>query len=211
MPGRSETWSTWISSWRGEIGVLSHGEFTHAQTRCSIAAIETLEQVTIAGVKEHVYPAGQPSHSQRSRPVAVLYGRLGSAGFAELHAFLSKAAEEGRVVYVLRPFFEGNARPLTVQGYGVELAIKSMEYKAIDDSKVAAEGGQNDFADLASQQEQEVEGFVFSRMVKRRPHLAAELESFKDHLMLNMQENEGFDQLKAWQVKGTLKEKTNSF
>ena len=161
-----------------------------------------MEDVLSKGVDSHVFPAS----AKQDSPVVLLYSHLGTREFASFHEFLSEEAKKENIVYVLRhcPRYsaEQARTPLTVQGYGVELAIKSMEYKAIDDSRVSAEGT-TDFQAPVESQEHEVEGFLFGKLVQRKPHLGAELESFKDHLMLNMQENEGFDQLKAWQVKGT--------
>lgn len=58
------------------------------------------------------------------------------------------------------------------------MALKNMEYKAIDDSKVAAaEGGaaaQGDKGDGDFGNE-EVQGFLFGRLVERKPELKAEL------------------------------------
>ena len=48
-----------------------------------------------------------------------------------------------------------------LSGYGVELAIKSTEYKAQDDTKVREEAG----GDADSQdQPDDVEGFLFNRL-----------------------------------------------
>lgn len=57
-----------------------------------------------------------------------------------------RASAEGKLAYALRPYLGTNCdaglctsdgmqrgRPLTLPGYGIELAMKSMEYKAIDE------------------------------------------------------------------------------
>ena len=64
--------------------------------------------------------------------------------------------------YVLRHFVkrerEGKVR---LSGYGVELQIKSTEYKAQDDREVKGEGGEGSEGEV---EEEEVEGFVFSTL-----------------------------------------------
>ena len=50
---------------------------------------------------------------------------------------------------------------MRLSGYGVELAIKSTEYKAQDDTKVREEGSGD--AGLQDQPD-DVEGFLFSRL-----------------------------------------------
>ena len=50
-----------------------------------------------------------------------------------------------------------------LSGYGVELAVKSTEYKAVDDQKVE---GKNEGRDASSSHdhEDEVEGFLFGTL-----------------------------------------------
>ncbi|KAL9256883.1 UDP-glucose:glycoprotein glucosyltransferase-like protein [Drosera capensis] len=91
---------------------------------------------------DHVYYG-----SKFSSPVAILYGALGTDCFREFHTILVKAADQGMVKYVIRPVLPsscelkttpcgavGTMDPLNLGGYGVELALKNMEYKAMDDS-----------------------------------------------------------------------------
>ena len=56
-----------------------------------------------------------------------------------------------------------SSRKVRLSGYGVELAIKSTEYKAVDDTDVKEEGGKEEQVpeeDLPD----EVQGFVFSKL-----------------------------------------------
>ena len=55
-----------------------------------------------------------------------------------------------------------SSRKVRLSGYGVELAIKSTEYKAVDDTDVKEEGGKEQIPeeDLPD----EVQGFVFSKL-----------------------------------------------
>ena len=173
---------------------------------------------------DHVHPA-----SAASAPAAVLYAPLGAACFPPLHAALSAAAASGAARYALRPAPPGAAcaspgcaaarvgmgrnpspeappEPLPLGGFGVEMALKNMEYKAIDDSaKKAADaaGAGNDAAaagdDLAAA-DADVRGFVFSRLVARRPELSAELATFRDALLSASSADDGAS-LKVWDMK----------
>ncbi|CAN1305586.1 UDP-glucose:glycoprotein glucosyltransferase [Linum perenne] len=94
--------------------------------------------------------------SHAGSPVAVLYGAIGTDCFMELHATLVTAAKElqGKVKYIVRPVLPsgceskvhhcaavGARDSLNLAGYGVELALKNMEYNAMDDSTVKKDLG----------------------------------------------------------------------
>lgn len=86
---------------------------------------------------DHNYPAANSSRH------VVLYGAIGSHSFCQLHARLSAGAQETGYRYSVRHSFAGAAElspTRTLQGYGVHLDIKNMEYKNIDDSKDDIEG-----------------------------------------------------------------------
>eukprot|EP01047_Picozoa_sp_COSAG01_P015981 COSAG01_NODE_808_length_13418_cov_9.469631_2_plen_1344_part_00 len=127
----------------------------------------------------HVYSHNSSSSSSSSSgsggggaiPVATLFGRPGSADFALWDELLRAAAAAGRCRYVLNPTWGGmpacargggggggwdygaSAPRVQLAGYGVELALKSTEYKSGDLSasasaaapgsdETAAEGGE---------------------------------------------------------------------
>jgi len=74
-------------------------------------------------------------------PKAYLYGNLVSRsdGFRKLHSSLKALSDEGKVTYIFRhhlPVGGLEVKPVEMVGYGVELAIKNMEYKAVDDREV---------------------------------------------------------------------------
>lgn len=54
-----------------------------------------------------------------------------------------------------------SSKKVRLSGYGVELAIKSTEYKAQDDTKVQEEGQAEEESE---DHEVEVEGFLFSKL-----------------------------------------------
>jgi UDP-glucose:glycoprotein glucosyltransferase len=71
-------------------------------------------------------------------PVAILYADIFSPSFDEFHSKLVEMSDSSEITYVLRFKPSANAvqKELFLSGYGVELAIKSTEYKVIDDRKV---------------------------------------------------------------------------
>ncbi|XP_060167686.1 UDP-glucose:glycoprotein glucosyltransferase isoform X1 [Lycium barbarum] len=152
---------------------------------------------------DHVHP-----DSNVGSPVAILYGALGTNCFEQFHRTLASAAREGKIYYVVRPVLpsgcESKSTPcgalgtrdsLNLGGYGVELALKNMEYKAMDDSTVKKGVTLEDphTEDLS----QEVRGFVFSRILERRQELTSEIMAFRDYLLSSAVS----DTLDVWELK----------
>ncbi|KAL9229315.1 hypothetical protein vseg_004797 [Gypsophila vaccaria] len=152
---------------------------------------------------DHVYLV-----SNTSRPVTILYGALGTSCFREFHMELVKAAKEGKVRYVVRPVLPGGCEtkasscsalgtndPVNLGGYGVELAMKNMEYKAMDDSLIKKsitleDPHTEDFS-------QELRGFIFSKLLERKPEVSAEIMAFRDYLLSSSVS----DTLEVWELK----------
>ncbi|KAJ2089037.1 killer toxin resistant protein [Coemansia sp. RSA 986] len=95
---------------------------------------------------DHVYPA---SNGPRPSKLVVLYSDPRSDKFSELHSHLAELAENSEVTYILR-YRPGSAdrdgssqHLLGLSGYGVELALKSTEYKVIDDRDLEEDGKNN--------------------------------------------------------------------
>lgn len=146
--------------------------------------------------------------SSVSSPVTILYGALGTDCFREFHVILAEAAKEGKVKYVVRPVLPsgcetkighcgvvGTKDPLNLGGYGVELALKNMEYKAMDDSMIKKGVTLEDprTEDLS----QEVRGFIFSKILERKPELSSEIMAFRDYLLSSTIS----DTLDVWELK----------
>lgn len=79
-------------------------------------------------------------------PVVVLYADVLAADFPAAHLALMPLAESGTIAYRFRyrPPVAGSAAgrpPLVLAGYGVELAVKSAEYKASDDRSIDETAG----------------------------------------------------------------------
>ncbi|KAI9801675.1 MAG: hypothetical protein M1833_002357 [Piccolia ochrophora] len=72
-----------------------------------------------------------PDHAA---PPSVLYADLNDPEFGHFHKVLSKTARLGKTTYRVR-YKQGGAeaKPLFVQGYGTELALKRTDYIVIDD------------------------------------------------------------------------------
>ncbi|KAL3515635.1 hypothetical protein ACH5RR_022537 [Cinchona calisaya] len=152
---------------------------------------------------DHVHP-----DSSIGSPLAILYGALGTNCFKEFHNILLGAARQGKVTYVVRPILPsgceskvgrcgaiGTRDPLNLGGYGVELALKNMEYKAMDDSAVKKGVTLEDphTEDLS----QDVRGFIFSRILERKPELTSEVMAFRDYLLSSTIS----DTLDVWELK----------
>ncbi|KAI3763764.1 hypothetical protein L2E82_13761 [Cichorium intybus] len=93
----------------------------------------------------------------------------------------------------------GTKHPMNLGGYGVELALKNMEYKAMDDSEIKKGVTLKDrhTEDLR----QEVRGFIFSKILERKPELTSEIMAFRDSLLPSAMS----DTLNVWELKDLTK------
>ncbi|CAH1102652.1 unnamed protein product [Psylliodes chrysocephalus] len=135
-----------------------------------------------------------PGSANRSL-VAVLYGQVGTESFSKFHKILKEAALDGKIDYVIRHYVKDkNPNKLRLSGYGVELQMKSTEYKSQDDTELhedknSAEASQED-------EDDELEGFDFARLKQIFPDLQSQLDKFKAHLEDTSSE---LAPLKVWQ------------
>ncbi|XP_066322950.1 UDP-glucose:glycoprotein glucosyltransferase-like [Miscanthus floridulus] len=152
---------------------------------------------------DHIYP-----RTNITAPVAMFYGAVGTKCFKEMHVQLAEASKQGKVRYALRPVLPsgcgttstfcgsvGAVDVVTLSGYGVELALKNMEYKAMDDTAIKKGVPLEDpkTEDLS----QEVRGFIFSKILERKPELNAEIMAFRDYLLSSTVS----DTLEVWELK----------
>ncbi|KAL1553421.1 UDP-glucose:glycoprotein glucosyltransferase isoform X2 [Salvia divinorum] len=152
---------------------------------------------------DHVHPG-----STAGSPTAILYGAFGTVCFKEFHTALSEAAKNGKIKYVVRSLLPsgceqktspcgaiGTGDSVNLGGYGVELALKNMEYKAMDDSAIKKGVTLEDphTEDLS----QEVRGFIFSRILERKSELTSEVMAFRDYLLSSTIS----DTLDVWELK----------
>lgn len=81
---------------------------------------------------DHHYPK-----SENNSVAVVLYAKIGSQSFWRFHQQLEHLAKYENVHYILRHYLQSPSETkIRLSGYGVELAVKKTEYKAVDDSKV---------------------------------------------------------------------------
>ncbi|KAL2613121.1 hypothetical protein R1flu_024813 [Riccia fluitans] len=131
---------------------------------------------------DHIYPGSAGDKAF----VAILYGALGTTCFKSQHSLLRNASIQGRLNYIYRPVLPtgcglpvdtcaqaGAVDTMYLGGYGVELALKNMEYRAIDDS----EEKKGD-----SSEEAEAEAGNLSEE-EQIPEVDGEVMTFRDHLL----------------------------
>lgn len=83
---------------------------------------------------DHVYKI--PEGLKTPSVLVYLYGSIGTSSFCDLHSSLQQLASQGLTAYVMRHAFQGVAvlaQDMRIQGFGVFLDIKNMEYKTVDD------------------------------------------------------------------------------
>jgi UDP-glucose:glycoprotein glucosyltransferase len=154
---------------------------------------------------DHVHQiAGTAPQPVQEAEDATLYGRLGTSSFFAMHDALATAQSVGRVKsYVFRHGVAppGSSVHTTLQGYGVNLDIKNMEYQNLDDGSATNSGdadGSTSTDEVVSFEEgEELGGFVFSTLHARRPELGTPLSMLRKELL---DEDEG-EELKVWKMK----------
>ncbi|XP_050308475.1 UDP-glucose:glycoprotein glucosyltransferase isoform X2 [Anthonomus grandis grandis] len=166
------------------------------QTSCDLGAIKQLieQQTVVKNPDLFNLDIHYPGSANRSLAV-VLYGELGTPCFAQFHQLLKEEAIAGLIDYVIRHFPQENSNQrLRLSGYGVELQMKSTEYKSQDDSEVK---GDKESAETSQEDEDsEIEGFDFSKLKKLYPDVKKNLDKFKQHLEDSSNE---LAALKVWQ------------
>lgn len=79
---------------------------------------------------DHVYPG-----SNSSSNVVILFGDIGTAEFSRWYKVLKSKVDKGLIKLIIRNYVAlENSRKVRLSGYGVELHLKSTEYKSQDDS-----------------------------------------------------------------------------
>ncbi|XP_041360300.1 UDP-glucose:glycoprotein glucosyltransferase 1-like [Gigantopelta aegis] len=127
--------------------------------------------------------------------IVILYAELGTASFTQFHATLAKMTGNKEITYILRHFIQNpSPKKARLSGYGIELAIKSTEYKAKDDTKVEGEGTEGFHSDST---EEDIQGFVFAKLREIHPDKKNDLKDFRNHLIDSTTE---LPTLKVWQL-----------
>ena len=172
---------------------------------------------------EHVHPGSRSSVGKRPAvPMVTLYGQLFTPELGLWLEELQPRCEAGQIVLLLRLVdcgcINADSRSdsnVAVLGYGVELAVKDSEYKATDDQKTAAlptdEGSPSEWAktqraagkmvDETDDEDEEVEGFLFQRLIARRPELEGGLRQLRTQLLSEaLVDGNSAMQLKVWEM-----------
>ena len=139
--------------------------------------------------------------SQKSDLFVVLYAQIGTAEFKQFHDKIIQTASNkpgNGINYILRHNYLPSgidSDKVALSGYGVELDIKSTEYKAGDDTKVNAQ--ESDNIKKSSNDDDEIQGFLFNKLKQSNPLLDEKIEEYRKHLIESTQE---LAPLKAWQM-----------
>ncbi|KAM3607346.1 uncharacterized protein V6R79_006111 [Siganus canaliculatus] len=169
----------------------------HGQRSCSAKEIKKLLKAAAGRPKPYLYKNDHtyPGVNKTDVPVVILYAEIGTKKFTTFHKVLAEKAEEGALIYVLRHYL-ANPKPRTMllSGYGVELAIKSTEYKAVDDTKVKDAKTVTNAEDDSNE---EVQGFFFSTLKKSHPELQEQLVELRKHLL---ESTNDMVPLKVWEM-----------
>uniref|UniRef100_A0A3B4ZI65 UDP-glucose ceramide glucosyltransferase-like 1 n=1 Tax=Stegastes partitus TaxID=144197 RepID=A0A3B4ZI65_9TELE len=165
----------------------------HGQRSCSTKDIKKLLKAAAGRPKPYLYKNDHtyPGVNKTDVPVVILYAEIGTKKFTSFHKVLSEKAEEGMLIYVLRHYVAVSSRTLMLlSGYGVELAIKSTEYKAVDDTKVKVINAEDD-------DNEEIQGFFFGTLKKSHPELQEQLVELHKHLI---ESSNDMAPLKVWEM-----------
>ena len=165
---------------------------------------------------DHLYPTASGAASSSPSPLVVtLYAALGTSEFASFHSLLAPKAAAGELRYVLRHFVpagsEASTTSTALQGYGIYLDIKNMEYTNIDDSPAAGIGaGAGAGGDAGGSEregaiadDEDVSGVLFAKLLEREPTLTAELRQLRANLQKEAAEvaNTANTNMKVWRMR----------
>ncbi|XP_068428233.1 UDP-glucose:glycoprotein glucosyltransferase 2 isoform X1 [Clinocottus analis] len=167
----------------------------HGQHSCSTKDIKKLLKAAAGRPKPYLYKKDHtyPGVNKTDVPIVILYAEIGTKKFTSFHKVLSERAGEGTLMYVLRHYVANpKHQKMLLSGYGVELAIKSTEYKAVDDTKVKDSG-----ANAEEDNSDEVQGFVFGTLKKSHPELTEQLVELRRHLL---ESTNDMLPLKVWEM-----------
>lgn len=130
----------------------------------------------------------------------VLHGAIGSADFWKFHSMMSDLSILGNIKYAMRHYYSLKSNVYSsLSGYGVELAIKSTEYRAVDDTRV--KGEESSLTKILEENEtieiEEVAGFRIKDLKEKFPNKVNELNELTDHLTRDRKE---IVNLKVWEL-----------
>ncbi|KAK3569395.1 hypothetical protein QTP86_027811 [Hemibagrus guttatus] len=169
----------------------------HGLHACSTKEMKKLLKGATGRPKPYLYKNDHkyPGVNGTDLPVAILYAEIGTKKFNTFHKVLSEKAAEGKLIYVLRHFVaEPKKQHMLLSGYGVELAIKSTEYKAVDDTQVK---DSKSAATVEEDDPDDVQGFLIGKLRESHPELQEQLGELRRHLL---ESTNDMAPLKVWEL-----------
>ncbi|KAM7111131.1 UDP-glucose:glycoprotein glucosyltransferase 2 [Molossus nigricans] len=168
----------------------------HKKHTCKINEIKTLLEKATSRPRPYLFEGDHKFPTKKENlPVIILYGEVGTRSFGKFHTILSEKAQNGEILYVLRHYIQKpTSRKMYLSGYGVELAIKSTEYKTLDDTQVKTVTNTTVDGEIETN---EVQGFLFGKLKERYSDLRDNLTAFQRYLIEWSKE---IAPLKVWEL-----------
>lgn len=142
---------------------------------------------------DHIYYAhNNPKGKEFAILTAIIYGEIGTPEFVELYHYCKNLADMGKMNFVVRhlALFEDNVPSsnnrdrVSLGGYGVELAIKSTEYRAQDDTRVKGEDRNLGEGVLGVvEKPDEIEDLVFNELAQSNSGLKSTNPLFHEQIL----------------------------
>ncbi|XP_036880881.2 UDP-glucose:glycoprotein glucosyltransferase 2 isoform X1 [Manis javanica] len=168
----------------------------HQEHTCKVNKIKKLLKKATSRPRPYLFEGDHEfPTNEENLPVIILYAEIGTRAFGQFHTVLSEKARNGEIHYVLRHYIQKPvSQKMYLSGYGVELAIKSTEYKALDDTQVKAVTNTTVEDEIETN---EVQGFLFGKLKERYSDLKDNLTAFQKYLI---ESNKEMMPLKAWEL-----------
>ncbi|XP_078224542.1 UDP-glucose:glycoprotein glucosyltransferase 2 isoform X4 [Callithrix jacchus] len=168
----------------------------HKKHTCKINEIKKLLKKAASSTRPYLFKGDHKFPTNKENlPVVILYAEMGTRAFSAFHKVLSEKAQNGEILYVLRHYIQKpSSRKMYLSGYGVELAIKSTEYKALDDTQVKTVTNTTVEDETEAN---EVQGFLFGKLKEIYSDLRDNLTAFQKYLI---ESNKQMTPLKVWEL-----------
>ncbi|XP_017806856.1 UDP-glucose:glycoprotein glucosyltransferase 2 isoform X2 [Papio anubis] len=168
----------------------------HKKHTCKINEIKKLLKKAASRTRPYLFKGDHKFPTNKENlPVVILYAEMGTRTFSAFHKVLSAKAQNEEILYVLRHYIQKpSSRKMYLSGYGVELAIKSTEYKALDDTQVTTVTNTTVEDETEAN---EVQGFLFGKLKEIYSDLRDNLTAFQKYLI---ESNKQMTPLKVWEL-----------
>ncbi|XP_063475057.1 UDP-glucose:glycoprotein glucosyltransferase 2 isoform X6 [Symphalangus syndactylus] len=168
----------------------------HKKHTCKINEIKKLLKKAASRTRPYLFKGDHKFPTNKENlPVVILYAEMGTRTFSAFHKVLSEKAQNEEILYVLRHYIQKpSSRKMYLSGYGVELAIKSTEYKALDDTQVKTVTNTTVEDEMETN---EVQGFLFWKLKEIYSDLRDNLTAFQKYLI---ESNKQMTPLKVWEL-----------